>query len=90
MANRFKDPGMRREYDGAMLAYNTKHKNLFLPNGERRKSPDLGSSFATFFWGGYDGFTVGMFNFESKGDRNTIAYAHYRAGQDAAKQHRKP
>lgn len=85
MNNRFKDPTMRREYDAAMQMFTTRHRNLFMTNGERRRSPNYGSSLATYFWGGFDGRTEGMFNFGDKASRNTVAYAHWRAGQDAAK-----
>ena len=74
---------MRKEYDAAMFAFDTKHKNLFI-DGERRQSPNLGSSMATAFWGGYEGMTEGMFNFAA-GSKNTLFYAYYRAGQDAKK-----
>ena len=84
MSNRFKDPTMHREYDAVMGMFETKHRNLFMDNGERRHSPNYGSSLATSFWGGFDGRAEGMFNFGDKASRNTLAYAHWRAGQDAA------
>lgn len=83
MGNRFKDPTLRREYDAVTEMWRTKHRNLFTQQGERRRSPDLGSSLATMFWLGFDGRVMGAgWDAESK---RTIGYAHWRAGQDAAK-----
>jgi len=83
MANRFKNSILRAEYNASMFAFDTKHQNLFI-NGERRQSPDLGSTFATFFWAGYDGKNQGMFKFDST-MKNTLSYAYYKAGIDARK-----
>ena len=83
MANRFKDKTLRNEYDALTLMYKTKHRNLFLESGDRRRSPNLGSTVATMFWQGFDGVVMGTgWDTESK---KTLAYAYWRAGQDAAK-----
>lgn len=84
--NRFRDPTMRAQYDAAVKAFEVKHRNLFMPNGERRRSPNMGSSFATYFWKGFDGAPqVGIGNFTDADSRKTVAYAYWRAGQDMAK-----
>lgn len=78
MSNRFKDKVMRNEYDAAMLMFVTKHRNLFLPDGSRC----TGNGVASSFWRGFDGVVMGYWDAASK---KTLAYAHWRAGQDAAK-----
>lgn len=81
MPNRFKDATMRREYDSVMHMFWTKHRNLFLPNGER----STGSSVSSFFWQGYDGKVMGAgWDAASK---KMIGYAYWRAGQDAKRLH---
>lgn len=77
MSNRFRDPTLRKEYDAVAQMYVTKHRNLFAPNGERSN----GNSVACFFWRGFDGTVMGSgWDAESK---KTLAYAYWRAGQDA-------
>lgn len=77
----FKDKFMQTNYDAALVVYQTRHRDLFLPNGDRRRSPNLGSSFAQAFWAGYDGLTVGQYRYP----KNTLAYAYWKAGKDCAK-----
>lgn len=78
MTNRFKDRTLRKEYDAAAFAFQTKHRNLFYPDGSRC----YGSSFASFFWRGFDGICMGKWDRASK---KILAYAYWRAGQDAAR-----
>ena len=82
MATRFKDPTMIKEYEAAKATYASAHRDLFKPDG----SQHIGSSFASFFWGGFNGLTKGLFNFSEKPQRNTISYAYYCAGRDCATQ----
>jgi len=85
--NRFRDPSMRQNYDAAVRAFETKHRDLFV-NGERRrpliglggaKGAGYGSSFAEWFWKGYDGARL------MQGSEKLVGYAFYRAGMDCAK-----
>lgn len=80
--NKFRDKMMRSQYDAAMKAYQARHPNLFLRNGERRQNPNYGSSFAQSFWMGFDGIAPGA-GYIDKASRATVAYAYWRAGQDA-------
>lgn len=75
---------MRQQYNAAIRAFETKHKDLFI-KGERRKDGQYGSSFASFFWHGYDGKTKGVACMSDRASRSMIGYAYYRAGQDCAK-----
>jgi hypothetical protein len=76
MVNRFRDPTMRQQYDAAVRAYRMKHRDLFDANGNRRTP---GSSFASFFWRGYDGECAARWD---RTGRATLSYAYWRAGQD--------
>lgn len=88
MKNPFRDRTMRREYDAAVRAYESKHQDLFV-KGERRTPGGYGSSFASFFWNGFDGKTKGVACMSDRASRSMIGYAYYRAGKDCAKaQHR--
>jgi hypothetical protein len=78
--NPFKNPIMRREFDSAVKAFEIKHRDLFV-NGERRTEGRYGSSFASFFWHGYDGKTKGVAAMSNQASRAMIGYAYYRAGQ---------
>lgn len=69
---------MRDTYDALMSWYATKHRNLFNPDGSRC----TGNSSAGMFWRGYDGTTLGK-GFTDRASRQTLAYAAWRAGQDA-------
>lgn len=84
--NRFRDHTMRQQYESAVKAYRVKHRDLFI-NGARRKPGGYGSSFAMFFWHGFDGETTGTCNFSDNASRSMIGYAYYRAGQDMSKSH---
>lgn len=88
MPNRFKDKTLRSEYDAAMFQYQTKHRNLFRADGTPAK--DI-STFAHFFWMGFDGGRGMGIGFEAdRESRSTLSYAYWRAGQDAAKLSEKP
>lgn len=82
--NRFRDPIMRSYYDSGVHAYETRHRDLFLPSGERRRAGSYGSSFATMFWQGYDGTVFGR-GWDAAG-RKTVGYAVWRAGRDCRAQ----
>ena len=86
MSNPFKNAVMRKEYDAAKFAFDAKHANLFI-NGQCRSHVDqnIGSTFADYFWAGFDGFTQGRFDMTRSGSEGMVAYAYYRAGQDAAR-----
>jgi hypothetical protein len=81
MSNRFRDPTMRQQYDGAMRAYKARHRDLF-----RDGRQFVGSSFANAFWDGFNGRRgPGRGWAADAASRACIAYAYWRAGQDAAK-----
>lgn len=75
----FRDRTMRANYAGAVKAWETKHPNLFYPDGTRC----LGSSMAGAFWRGFDGTQIGA-GFTDKASRNTLMYAYYKAGRHCA------
>ena len=75
----FKDANKTKQFDGMVRLYNTKHRDLFLPEGVRRGPGRLGSSTASWFWKGYDGYPRGP-------EKNSGVYVLYRAGQLIAKQ----
>lgn len=81
MPNRFKDPTLRKEYDSVMGMYKAKHRSLFYADGSRC----LGSSMASAFWRGFNGTTFGA-GFIDSASRKTLAYACWRAGQDAKRE----
>lgn len=83
MPNRFRDPYMREQYDVAVWHYQNRHRNLFAPDGQ----PRIGSSFAEFFWRGFNGIKPGA-GFTDRASRSMVGYAYYRAGQDCAKRGR--
>jgi len=80
--NRFKNHVMRKEYEVASYCWRIKHRDLFR-NGEPYRH---GSSFANFFWAGYDGRIPSGCGrgFTDRASREMIGYAWYRAGQDCA------
>ncbi len=90
MANRFKDTSLRDAYDEAVAAYEAKHKNLFLPSGQRRGLHDYshGSKFSISFWSGFDGKDVGPA--WDRYSRQTPAYAIWCAGRDMARKQETP
>lgn len=81
MSNRFHDKTMRSQYDAAVKVYRMKHRDLFI-NGERRTEGQYGSSFAQYFWHGFDGIVPCVWD---AGRRKMLGYAYWRAGQDCAK-----
>lgn len=88
MANQFKDPTMRQQYNAAIYAFKTKHRNLFLLGANplkrvRRSSPNYGNAMAEFFWKGYDGILIGA-GWDAA-SRQMVGYAYWRAGQDVRK-----
>jgi len=87
MANRFRDKTMRLSYDVAVFAYETKHRDLFLPNGERRRVGCYGSAVARAFWHGFDGIGANRWDDFS---RRTLSYPIWCAGRDMAKRSAAP
>jgi hypothetical protein len=89
--NPFRDTTMRAQYDSARLAFAIRHRDLFVSTTGDRRRPlyrgggGYGSSFATYFWNGFDGLKKGIGGFSTREDRATIGYAYYRAGADVAK-----
>lgn len=81
MSGPFRDSGMRAQYEIALECYAAKHPDLFRPDGSRCK----GSSFALFFWDGFDGKTKGIANFSDPASRRMVGYAYYRAGKACAR-----
>ena len=77
--NRFIDRTMREQYDAAVRAYTIRHRDLFRADGSQNK----GSSFASAFWNGFNGTRLGL-GYSDRASRETIGYAYFRAGQDAA------
>lgn len=77
----FKDPNKVKQFEGMVRLYNTKHRDLFLPDGIRRGPGTFGSSTASWFWKGYDGYMRGP-------EKNSVAYVLFRVGQAIAKQAR--
>lgn len=62
-----------------MQMFAARHRNLFQADGARSR----GNSVADMFWRGFDGVVLGgMWDAASK---KTLAYAYWRAGQDARK-----
>lgn len=80
MSNKFKNLLMRGEYDVTMQAYLTKHRNLFHQDGSRNTLNSVGM----MFWRGFDGTNLGA-GFVDAASKNILAYAYWRAGQDASK-----
>lgn len=78
MANRFRNPVMRREYDALVQAYREGAAILFTKDGRRCR----GNAWATNFWLGFDDHNRDQWDRLS---RKTLAYAHWRAGQDCQK-----
>jgi len=83
MSNPFRDKTMRREYDSAVRAYRTRSSAVgaFFDKEGARRPP--GSTFATFFWHGYDGVSPGRWDAAS---RKMVCYAYWRAGRDMARE----
>jgi hypothetical protein len=82
--NTFRDKTLRTNYDAAVLCFETKHRDLFYPDGTECH----GSSFASYFWKGFHGVSgKGLVRFDAA-SKKTLAYAFWRAGQDCAKKDR--
>lgn len=81
MGNPFRNKMMRGCYDGAIKTYEANHRNLFLSDGRRRYQGCYGSSFATYFWKGYDGLADGLTRWD-RSSKNTTGYAVWCAGRD--------
>lgn len=84
MRNPFKDPTLRKHFDGMVQGFQTAHRDVGTPENRCR-----GNSFAGAFWIGYDGVTVGRGNYSDRASRQTLAYACYRAGVACAAARRK-
>lgn len=85
MANPFKNPTLRKEYEAAVHAYKTRHRNLFVDGKRRGKDGiDYGSGFAEFFWKGYDGIVPLGLGWD-RASKQWAAYAHWCAGRDIAR-----
>jgi hypothetical protein len=76
MANRFRIPMLRRQYDQMLHCFRTRHHDLIYPSGARCR----GNAAAGAFWRGYDNVMKPNWDARSK---QTPAYACFRAGQDA-------
>lgn len=86
--NPFRNPILRREYDAAVKAYSLRHRDLFLPpSGVRRSAANrtIGSSFAFYFWQGYDEAASPIHARWDAASRQIIGWAYYRAGRDIAR-----
>jgi hypothetical protein len=77
MANRFRDPLLRSQYDAMVAGYRMHHGNLFTPEGV----PHMGAGVGMAFWHGYRGKLIGA-GFIIRSERRTPNYACWRAGQD--------
>lgn len=78
--NRFRNVILRNQYDNLTESYACTHSNLFTPEG----IPHRGNASALAFWNGFDGVSMGT-GFLTQAQRNTPAYASWRAGQDCKK-----
>lgn len=77
MANRFKTPALRKQYDACVKCYRAKHRDVVRPDG----TPHRGNAWADNFWRGYESVPM---NWDAA-SRQTFAYACYRAGADMKK-----
>ena len=77
--NPFRNDVMRKQFDLMVSAHDTKHRDLFLPNGDQRR----GSSIANAFWDGHKNETRSLFCRDAS-IRNTPAYACWKAGRSVA------
>jgi len=74
--SRFRNPVMRNNYDAMVNKYQLRHSDLFTAE----LIPHMGAGGGQAFWLGYQGKTMGR-GFVGK-DKQTMAYAYWRAGQD--------
>jgi len=72
MANRFKNPLLRKQYDACVTCYRNKHRDIVRPDG----NPHRGNAIAVYFWRGYERVKV---NWDAN-SRAAPIYAAYRAG----------
>lgn len=79
--NPFRERSMKHHFDAAISQWESRHANLFHKDGTR----NMGNSMAGMFWRGFDGVQVGA-GFTDRASKETLAYAFWRAGQEAAKQ----
>lgn len=79
MANPFRNPLSRKQFDQCLKMFETKHRNFFLRDG----TPHCNNSFAAAFWAGYNGFNTGLWDFTHH--KAQIDYIFYRAGQEVKK-----
>lgn len=73
--NPFKDERLKKTFDGLIMLFQTRHKDLFSSDGQ----PHRLNGFASPFWRGYFGEVPGMVI------KGTPAQASYRAGQACRK-----
>jgi hypothetical protein len=75
----FRNRIYRKNYLLTLQVFQTRHRDLFQPNGQRR----YGSSFAGLFWRGYDGIK-GPNQYVTRADKDTLGYVYWIAGRDCA------
>jgi hypothetical protein len=78
MANTFRLPWARKEYEAVLMMYEYCHQNLFHSNGARNRSNGVGE----MFWRGYEGVGAQMWD---QGSKKLVDNIRWRAGQDVAK-----
>ncbi|UJJ56691.1 hypothetical protein [Rhodanobacter thiooxydans] len=76
--NRFRDPMLRKQFDALIDAYRRGHPSLLGPDGTKQR----GNAAAQAFWSGFDSGDVCRL-YPTPASRRTIAYACFRAGQEA-------
>lgn len=74
--NPFRSEFLRNGFGTMVSAYAEKRRVLFVRQGIRNR----GSSFATWFWQGYDGQKISG-GFVDRASRETLMYAMWRAGE---------
>ena len=73
----FKDKEKARQFEAMVKAYDTRHKDLIRPDGNRCE----GNGWASSFWKGYDPDYAAMWSPRwDRGSKNTIGYICWRAG----------
>jgi hypothetical protein len=77
--NPFRNPILRKQYDGMFYVFSIKHRDLFRPDG----TPHRGNSWATNFWRGYEGKDDPKR--WDRASRQTPAWACWCAGRDVRK-----
>ncbi len=74
--NPFRTPFMRKNYDAAIKAFDTKAPDFIYPSGRRC----IGNAWATSFWRGFDGVSLNW----DLASKQTPGYAMWCAGRDIA------